>query len=485
MAKQFEKVTWIFWIGLVAALPITSMPLVARLVHSSSVAPASLIFLILLCFTWLPVYLWKKGTFPAQTKVALAFWAVGMISTGVSIFLNTPIYKDQKILTNAASGTATFCVGILFYLLTTVLPHDNKKINQTLRALHWGGGIMLAWDIIASAGYYLSPTDTPNLFRIIQHFFSTTTFFENRSVGFASEPSWLAHVLNMVYLPYWLSATISRFTAQKKRIGKFSVENIFLVVGFGILFKTLSRAGLAAFLLVLGFFFIRLNIWIIRKLSARWNSKTTRGLITAALITGMVCIYVGGAIGIVYLLSKVDSRMKQVFSFELLQQGGITKYTDILQFGERVTYWQTGWRIFNAHPVLGVGLGNAGFYFPEFLPDTAWSLTEVRGLVYHSSGLMNIKSMWSRILAETGIIGFAFFFLLLVITGFTAFQLTHSKQLMKQTVGWMGISMLIAFLIEGFSVDSFALPYLWFTSGLVAATWRWTKADSQGENGPL
>jgi hypothetical protein len=36
----------------------------------------------------------------------------------------------------------------------------------------------------------------------------------------------------------------------------------------------------------------------------------------------------------------------------------------------------------------------------------------------------------------------------------------------------MGVFMLIAFLIEGFSVDSLALPY-WFTLGLAAATWRW------------
>jgi hypothetical protein len=32
---------------------------------------------------------------------------------------------------------------------------------------------------------------------------------------------------------------------------------------------------------------------------------------------------------------------------------------------------------------------------------------------------------------------------------------------------------LIAFPLEGFSVDSFALPYYWFTLGLVAACWRW------------
>ena len=406
---------------------------------------------------------------------------MGLFSTGASFFLNIPAYKDQSLVSNVISGVVTLCLGILFYLLTTVLPHDNEKIKRTLRALNWGGGIMLFWDILVVVITAFSPTDTPNYLRVIQHIFSTTTFFGTRSVGFAAEPSWLAHILNMVYLPYWFSATISGFTAHPRKLGKISVENIFLVIGFGVLFSTLSREGLAAFILVLGFFFIRLNILGLKKLRNRWSSKASKGIITFVLAIGVIAVYLGAAVGCVFVLSKIDPRMKEVFSFDILKQGGITKYADTLQFGERVTYWQAGWNIFNAHSVLGVGLGNAGYYFQQMLPDKAWSLAEVRRLVYHSTGLLNIKNMWVRVLAETGIVGFSVFLILLVISGYTAVQLTRSSLPMKRTVGWMGISMLISFLIEGFSVDSFALPYLWFTLGMVAATWRWTKADPEGE----
>lgn len=481
MNKYFEKVTWYLWMGLVLVLPITSMPLVAKLIHSSSSAPASLFFLFLLCVTWLPVYLLKKGTFPGQSKIALAFWLAGLLLTTVSFFLVTPAYKDQSILSSAFSGVASFCFGILFYLLTSAIPHDNEKLKRTLRALNWGGAIMIAWAFTVYFIREITPGDTPDYLRVVQHIFSTTTFFGGRWVGFASEPSWLAHILNIVYLPYWLGATITQFTAQKKRVGFITAENILLVAGFITLFATLSRAGLAAFLLVLGFFFIRLNIWLIRKLSEKWSSTISKRLITAILIVGVLVVYVGGVFGFVSALSKVDPRMKQVFSFNLVQEGGILKYADYLQFGERLTYWQTGWRIFNAHPILGVGLGNAGFYFQQMLPEKAWTLSEVRQLVFHSTALMNIKSMWSRILAETGIVGFSLFLLLLVVTGFTAVQLFHSKNRMQRAVGFMGIGMLIAFIMEGFSVDSFALPYLWFTLGLVAATWRWTKSDTGGE----
>ena len=483
MAKWLERLTWIFWLALVVSLPFTSLPLVAKLIHSSSVAPAALIFLGLLCVTWLPVYLWKKGTFPTQVKIALAFFLTGLIATGISFFLETPSFKDETLLSNVVSGLVTFCIGILFYLITTVLPHDNQKIRQTLQAINWGGAIMLGWDVLVSAITFLSPGDTPTYLRVVQHLFTTTTFFGIRSVGFAAEPSWLAHILNMVYLPYWLGATISNYTAARKKTWKISLENVLLVVGFGVLFKTLSRAGLGAFILALGFFFVQLNVWVVKKISQKVGSKTARGLVTTGLILGLLALYVGGATGMVYVLSKIDPRMEQVFSLNILTQSGFTKYADTLQFGERFTYWQAGWRTFNQHPLIGVGIGNAGFYFTQNLPDNAWNLAEVRQLIYHTSGLMNVKSMWSRILAETGIVGFSFFLLLLVVTGITAFKLTQSANRMKVTVGRMGICMLMAFIIEGFSVDSFALPYLWFTLGLVAAVWRWSSQTQtrQGE----
>ncbi|MHC1740746.1 MAG: O-antigen ligase family protein [Anaerolineaceae bacterium] len=477
MSRIFEKITWIFWIGLVVTLPITSMPIVAKLVHSSAVAPTSLIFLILLCFTWLPFYLFKKGTFPVQAKAVLCFLIVGFVSTGASFFLDTPAYKNETLLSNIVSGLVTLCMGVLFYLLSTVLPRDNEKIRKTLLAINWGGGIMLVWDILVSIITFLSPNDTPQYLRAVQHLFSTTTFFGIRSVGFAAEPSWLAHILNMVYLPYWLAATVSQFTAHKKKLGKITLENVLLFVGFLVLFKTLSRAGLGSFILALGVFFVKFNIWAIKRIGQRWSSGTSRNLVTTLVAFAVVGIYVGGTIGCVFLLSKIDPRMEKVFSLKIIKEEGIAKYADTLQFGERFTYWQAGWRTFNAYPLLGVGVGNAGFYFSQMLPDGAWNLTEVRNFIYRTPGLLNVKSMWSRVLAETGIVGFSFFLLILVFTGITASQLTHSSNLQKKAIGWMGICMLVSFIIEGFSVDSFALPYLWFTLGLVAATWRWTKTE--------
>jgi len=476
----FDKATWILWLALVAALPVTSMPLVARLIHSSAVAPASLIFLGLLFVFWLPIYIWKKGTFPGISSIVLVFLFIGLCSSAISLFRDIPVYKDETVLSNIVSGLVTLVIGVLFYLISSVLPNSLEKIKSTLRMINISGCVMLAWTLVVYIiDQYLTPNiDVPDYLRVIQHLFSTTTFFGDRFVGLTSEPSWFAHVLNVVYLPYWAAATFGNYSAHQKKIWKISFENILLIVGAFCLFNTLSRVGLAAFLLVLGYYFLRFNGWLIRQIRTKWNSKANQKLITVVIILIFIVVYLALAFGCVYALSKIDPRMQSVFSLDVIREGGLVKYADLLKFGERLTYWQAGWQIFNDHPLLGVGVGNAGFYFPSSLPTAAWNLSEVRGLLYRSSSLMNIKSMWVRIPAEMGIIGFSTFLVILVVSAMMAYCLTKSRSKMIKAVGSMGIGMLLAFLLEGFSVDSFALPYLWFTLGIIAASWRWGKSTN-------
>jgi hypothetical protein len=475
MAKVYQKIVDFLWLALVATLPITSLPILARVMHTSSVAPAALFFLGALTILWLPVYLKKDGKFPFQTKIVFVFLFVALVSTLLSFFYLLPAYKDNALLSAIFEGLATLVIGFLLYLITVIAPNSDEKIRTTLKVINWSGLVMVVWALFYLAVTYLAPGNIVAFFRSIQSQFSTSFLYVDRATGFASEPSWLANILNMVYLPFWVAATITKFTAHQKRIWRFSFENLLLVGGFVTLFATLSRAGIFAFFMVLAFLFIKFNIWVIKKISQKWRSNRMRSVFNIGFVILIILIYAAIVLGSVFLLSKLDPRMAEVFSTEVVKQGGLSKYFETLQFGERVTYWQTGWRIFNEYPIFGVGVGNAGFFFQKLLPDNAWQLTEVRKLLYTSTGLMNIKSLWIRILAETGIIGFSVFCVLLLTSGVTARQLIAAKSDMKKAVGWMGIFMLIAFIIEGFSVDSFALPYLWFTLGLVSATWRWAE----------
>jgi O-antigen ligase len=474
LASQFlpawQKLTMWLWFALVLALPVSSFPIFAKVLHTSSVAPASGIFLILLVIIWLPVYLLRKGRFPFQVLPVFFFTLFCIFTLALAFFRQAPFYPGSSVISNTVEALATLGMGVLFYLITSGLPNDATRLQNTLKALNWGGAALLGWSLFQFV-IWIPAHDFPQWMRDIQGLFSTTVLFDKRATGFASEPSWLAHMLNMVYLPYWLSATLKKHSVHKLKIWFLSVENIFLALGLIVLFLTFSRGGLLSFMLVVAFLFIRLNLWLIRWLVNKWRAKRKVLIsVTAGLV--MMVAYLGMGIGGLFVLSKIDPRMETVFQFSATDNS-LVKYVDNLQFGERVAYWQTGWNLFNDYPLLGVGLNASGAYFPEYMPPYGWQLTETRDLLYRTNNLLNIKNLWARLLGETGIVGFSLFITILVVTLITALDLTRRRDKSSHVIGWMGVFMLIAFLGEGFSVDSFALPYYWFTLGLVAAAWRW------------
>jgi len=131
-------------------------------------------------------------------------------------------------------------MGFLFYVTTAGFPNQSNLIKNTIKAINWGGALLLGWSLLQFV-IWLPVHDFPEWMRKIQSIFSTTVLFDQRTTGFASEPSWLAHMLNIVYLPYWLGATLKRFSAHKLRIWFLTVENIFLALGIVVLFLTFSR----------------------------------------------------------------------------------------------------------------------------------------------------------------------------------------------------------------------------------------------------
>ena len=467
----WEKICSWLWIGLVISLPLSSLPIFAKLIHTSSVAPASGIFVLLLTIIWFPIYIFRGGRFPFQVKPVLIFVLYCVFTILLAFFRQTPFYPGSSTISNSIEALATLGMGFLFYLITAGFTNQTVKIQNTIKAINWGGMVMLGWSLLHIL-MWLPAHDFPEWMRVLQRFFSTTVLFDKRTTGFASEPSWLAHMLNLIYLPYWLGATLKRYSAHKLRIWFLTIENILLGLGVVALFLTFSRGGLVSFMLVLGFLFIRLNVQLFKWIIKKWQVKRKTLL---AVFTGviMVLMYFGIGIGGLFALSKIDPRMETVFQFSSTSENSLVKYVDNLQFGERVAYWQTGWNLFNDYPLTGVGLNFSGAYFPKYLPAYAWQLTETRDLMFRSNNLLNIKNLWSRLLGETGIIGFSLFTTILVITLITGISLVKQADKTNVVIGWMGIFMLIAFIGEGFSVDSLALPYYWFTMALTAAAWRW------------
>lgn len=469
------------WIGLVALLPVTSLPLMVRLLGSDSVAAPSGLFLLLFVITWLiPYFLIKKGTIPRQALPFLGFVMVALISTCLASFAAVPPYKDASVIRQQIVAVLTLAVGLCFYLAAMLWHSDENRLLLSLRVINWSGLVMVGWALAQAIVWYAFER-YPDWMRDFHDLYSIGPLNRQRVLGFALEPSWLAHQLNMLYLPWWLAATIRKFSVHRTRFLGLTIENGMLILGSMVLFLTLSRIGLLAYLLMVIYIMWLLTSWISHQLSSclvgrkpfrSMDNRHILPLLRLVIIFFISAMYLLILLGIGYSLSRFDPRTAKLFEFEPGRQQAIMYYAQQLNIVARLVYWQSGWEIFNDHPWLGVGLGTAGFYMPAKLSNYAWGLIEIRLLLYRWTTLLNIKSLWVRILAETGLIGFAFFLSWLYVFLISARFLEKSQTRLQVTLGSMGIFLCLGLLLEGFSIDSFALPYIWFSFGLVTAALR-------------
>ncbi len=475
-AKEiFNRFVEVIWYLLLFSLPITSMPLVAKITGTDYVSPASGVFLLFLIILWLVPFIIRTGRLQKQINPLIFFTICAIVSTAAGFFIYMPPYKDFSILGSSAKGLITLIIGISYYTITSTFVRNKKILLTSLKLINLSGLLFMIWSFAQALAWKNSINENyPALMISIQKIFSTSKLFWGRTTGFALEPSWLAHQLNMLYLPYWLASTINNFSAHKFRLWKIPVETILLLAGMINLVLTLSRGGWAAFLLMLATAFVVINYrlfhWFKKKinLKSKYSPGFTKFILTVVSIC-VIAVYMAFVTGLGLYALNFDKRMQNIFAFEYDNQNLLLRLANTLSFGERVVYWIAGWSIFNANPLLGVGLGNAGYFIPSGIIPYGWQLTEIRHLVFHSPQMLNIKSIWFRLPAETGMVGLAFFLTWLYILLRTSIYLTRTTKKEDISIGYMGLFMLSAFIMEGISIDSFAMPYLWITTGLVTA----------------
>jgi hypothetical protein len=328
----------------------------------------------------------------------------------------------------------------------------------------------LLWAGLQSLYWYLTG-GYPDWMSEIQRLISSSgNLYNRRTTGMAFEPSWLGHQLVLFYLPYWLAASFRRFSVFHWHIWKFSAENLFLAAGGLILVLSLARSALLSFSLAVGWLILmstaRFAGWFHQKIiAARSNavSRTSALLIKGGIWLGIGGVYAALLLGGAFVLSRLDPRMEDLFRV-LSNPYNPLEAANYLFFGERMAFWLTGLQIFNHYPLFGVGLENAGYFFPENLPIFGWTVVESHKM-YYTSALPNTLSLWIRLLSETGIIGFSLFLSFLYLVWKTARLLFRDAHPLIATLGLTAQLTLIALLMEGMSVDTFAFPYFWLIFG--------------------
>jgi O-antigen ligase len=471
------KTQAIAWALLLITLPVTSFPYFpSGLGGRTLVRPLAVYPLLVLCLlVTIPRLL--KRPLPRTFLPLLAFFTLAIISSLMSLTADIEALRGVTPVERLVRNFATLALGVAFYFTVTLTPNTWDDLRASLRWLYAGFSIALAWGSLQTL-YVLHFSQTYfNLLSRIQSFISTRKLFPTRISGMTYEPKWFAEQICFLLLPWLIAMICSRrslfdWRLKIKHLPPIQVEWVLLAWSSFVLLFTFSRTGLAILgvLVVVGFLVYRYTPSPDQGNSTVRLSKRRIFTELALLICSLITIFV-----VVGSQNPYFSRFWRYFT-EAKKRN--RTYLEFIAFDQRFTYWQTAFEMFNAYPLAGVGLGNYAFYFNEMLPDRLYRQAEIIRQTTPTEGqdrLITPKNLLARLLAETGLLGTAAFlaFVLAIVGCLIFLWLTPHPT----SIGWPdqkiwalgGAFGLIVFVFTVFSTDSFAIPNMWVTFGLITA----------------
>jgi hypothetical protein len=470
-------------------LPMTSFPLLSRLT-GAIVAPFSFIPLVLLLVIWLVPFLLEKGTFPAEVVPYLYFILVAVAVSCLAFFLNGYYARGRDFFDQSIRAFVTVAIGLCFYLLFAAYPRDEKTLRQLMLFIHISGILLIGWTFleVVLLRIYGNVQSMPAWYIHIRSALavqSQSALLVNRVSGLAYEPSWFVRQFNLVLFPIWISASYQRKSLFKFKLWIFQAEDFLLIGGLAAFGFSSPRVGLLAFMASLAyvaFMLVRrlhgkITAWYLKRRKKETANPFWVKFILAFLMVATLVIAAASALtGYVAFASRWDFRYQRILNGSAfkdlnlfpLTEDSLIHFSQNLSFLERMIYWYGGWHIFNDYP-FGVGLGNAGFYFIDRMNGQGYISLEIRNLVYRASYLPNTKNLWVRLLSETGFLGLTVFLVWLIVLWRSTMLIRKSESKIMKIMGLAGQLFLLAYLVEGLSMDSFAMPYQWVMAGLISA----------------
>jgi len=462
-----SKAQKFFWALFLVSLPVTSFPYFpSGLGGGTLVRPLALYpLLVLLLIAVLP-RLWNRPA-PRTLLPFLAFLTAALVGTVFSVLRDIDPVLGVTVLDRVIRNLISLFLGGAFYFAVALIPQTWDDLRFSLRWLYAGFAVALFWGSLQAIYVIKFHPAYFDLLRQFQRFVSIRKLFPTRISGLTYEPNWFAEQIAFLLMPWLFTAVFSRFSVFRWRKGWLTVELILLIWASGVLVFTYSRSGL---ILLAAQLFL---IFLIRSHrstdSQRKPGSNFRTVGRRLLQAGMALVVL---VGIVFVIGSRNNYFSRLWNYWSDEESAGT-YLQYIAFDQRFAYWGTAFRIYTDYPLLGVGLGNFTFYFDEYLSDRPLHPTpELLALLTPEAGrsqLVTVKSLFPRLLAETGLLGTACFlaFFIAVLGGVVFLLLTPDDE--AQFWGRAGVLGIVVFGLVSFSFDSFSLPNMWVVLGLITA----------------
>jgi O-antigen ligase len=462
--SRLEKATWLLWIVFLVSLPITSFPYFPPALGGAAlVRPLALYPLIgLLILATLP-RLWK-GALPRPFLALLAFAIVAAASTLLAQFSGIQELRGVSLLERSARNLITLGIGGAFYLTVALLPRNPHELRASLRWLYTGMGLALAWGTLQAVYVLIYIPAYFNLLDRLQRLISTRKLFPARVSGLTFEPNWFAEQISFLLLPWLLAAIFSGQTVFRWRWRWLTIETLLAVWAIGVLVFTYSRAGLfvMALLILICILFFTPRL---KRAAAGWRSYSRR-IVLALVLVGVLA-------AVLFAAGSQNKYFARLWRFWTDPESG-DSFLTYIAFSQRFVYWEAAYRMFEANPVFGAGLGNFAFYFADLLPDQPlYKTPELLRQITPEAGrdkLITPKNLHIKILAETGLVGMATYLAFLIALAGCVLYLLARAGPEGAYWGRAGVLGLTAFLFAALSYDSFALPNMWVIFGLITSS---------------
>jgi hypothetical protein len=467
------RAAWVTWVILLLSLPVTSFPFFPALEATGEtlVRPLAFYPLIVLIVIDLLPHVVRGGRWPRVLLPLGVFLAAAALSTAMNLLWPEMSLRGQTPASRALRAGATLAAGVAFYLVAVRMAGREGGLAGSARWMTLGLAVATAWGLLQGSRLIWNwPHYAP--LNAIQRLFSVRDMHRYRVTGFSYEPSWFADQLVGLAIPFLIAAPLAGFhLIGRGRKGR-ALEYALIAAEIVALLLTYSRGGVSSLIVSSAFVALVLGV-------ARWRRSRSRlagqaspggGARRAALRVALAVAGVGLAVlGAASLVSRSD--YFTLLWTRLWRIRNPTAYLVSVGAGTRLALMQASWDTFLERPWIGVGLGQSGFFILDRLP--AWSYDQVKevALLYAptSIALPNPKNLWARLLSETGLAGSVPFAAFIVLLGAASVSLARRPEPLARYIGFAGCMSWAAALLAGFSLDSFALPTMWISMGIVTA----------------
>ena len=463
----FIRAQKFFWAFFLVSLPVTSFPFFpSGLGGSTLVRPLALYPLVVLILIAVLPRLWQKPA-PRTLLPLLAFLFVAVGSTILAFLRDIDPVLGVTVFDRALRTVISLFLGVAFYFTVTLLPQTKEDLRFSLRWLYAGFGMALLWGSLQALYVVRFVPAYFQLLKQLQRFISVRRLFPTRISGMTYEPNWFAEQIAFLLLPWLFTAVFSGYSVFRWRWRWLTVELLMLFWASGVLLFTFSRSGLILLAVQLFLIFLirpRRKHHSDRKRILDWKTIGKRVLQAALALVILV--------GIVFVVGSRNNYFSRLWNY-WTDEESTGAYLQYIAFDQRFTYWGTAYQVYEAHPLVGVGLGNYTFYFDDYLADRPLHPTpELLAVLTPEAGrsqITSVKSVFPRLLAETGLLGLAAFIAFLVALVGCVLFLWLSPDSETQFWGRAGVLGLAVFVVISFSFDSFSLPNMWVVFGLITA----------------